>query len=72
MYWVGKYSLFVLRSIKGKGKAIPVRGWTGPEGARRFEARRFQDSRHMKVVKLSALRTGRLHPPENIPGVQLC
>jgi hypothetical protein len=25
---------------------------------------RFQDSRHMKVVKLSALRTGRLYPQE--------
>jgi len=29
---------------------------------------RFQDNRHMKVVSLSALRTGRLYPPGNIPG----
>ena len=26
------------------------------------EASRFHDSRHMKVVKLSALRTGRFYP----------
>jgi hypothetical protein len=44
---------------KGKGKAIPLRAWTGPEGSRWI-----QDNRHMKVVRLSALRTGRLHPQE--------
>ena len=35
--------------------------------SRRFqevEALRFQDSRHMKVVRLSALPTGRLYPQE--------
>jgi hypothetical protein len=31
-----------------------------PWGFREFEAPRFQDNRHMKVVTLSALRTGRL------------
>jgi len=31
-------------------------------------ALRFQDNRHMKVVKLSAVRTGRLYPQGNIPG----
>jgi hypothetical protein len=29
-----------------------------------FEAPRFQDNRHMKVVRLSALSTGRLYPKE--------
>jgi hypothetical protein len=43
---------------KGKGKAIPLEGWTGPEGSR------FQDNRHKKVVRLSALRTGRLYSQE--------
>jgi hypothetical protein len=28
------------------------------------EAPRFHDNRHMKVVRLSALQTGRLHPHE--------
>ena len=37
-------------------------------GFQEVEAPRFQDSRHMKVVCLSALIVGRLYPPENIPG----
>jgi hypothetical protein len=32
--------------------------------AQQVEAPRFQDNRHMKVVRLSALRTGRLYPQE--------
>jgi len=28
------------------------------------EALRFQDSQHMKVLRFSALRTGRLYPQE--------
>ena len=33
---------------------------------------RFHDNRHMKVVKLSALRTGRLYPPGNNRGTHFC
>ena len=33
-------------------------------GFQEVEATRFQDSRHMKVVRLSAVRTGRLYPQE--------
>jgi hypothetical protein len=36
------------------------------------EAPRFQDNRHMKVVRLSALRTGQLYPPGIIPGTRFC
>jgi len=57
---------------KGKGKAIPLQAWTGPEGSREVEAPRFQDNQHMKAVKISALRTGRLYPPGNIPGTHFC
>jgi hypothetical protein len=32
------------------------------------EGSRFQDNRHLKVVSLSAIRTGRLYLPGNIPG----
>ena len=35
-----------------------------PWGFQEVEAPRFQDNRHMKVVSLSALRTGRLWPQE--------
>jgi hypothetical protein len=36
------------------------------------EAPRFQDNWYMKVLKLSALFTGRLYPPGNIPGTHFC
>jgi len=42
---------------QSRGKAIPLQAWRGPE------APRFQDSRHMKVVR-PALRTGCLYPQE--------
>ena len=35
-----------------------------PWGFQKVEAPRFQDNRHMKVVRLSALRTGRLYTQE--------
>jgi hypothetical protein len=37
-----------------------------------LEAPRFLDNRHMKVVRLSALYTGCLYPPGNIPGTHFC
>jgi hypothetical protein len=46
-----------------------------PEQALRVpgvEVPRFQDNRHMKVVSLSALHTGRLYSPGNIPGNNFC
>jgi hypothetical protein len=46
---------------KGKGKAISLQARTSPEGSRRF---RLPDFQHMKVIRLSALLTGRLYPQE--------
>jgi len=43
-----------------------------PAGIQEVEAPKFQDNRHMKVVRLLALRTGRLYPPGNIPGTYFC
>ena len=37
-----------------------------------FKTTTFQDSRHMKVVSLSALSTGRFYPTGNIPGTHFC
>ena len=49
--------------VKGKGKAVPLQAWTGPEGSRKL---RFPD--YMTTAqdggRLSALRTGRLYPQE--------
>jgi hypothetical protein len=49
-------------------KSNPITGLDRPTGFQEVEAPRFLDSRHMKVVRLSALRTGRVYPPGNIPG----
>jgi len=40
-----------------------------PWGFHEIEAPRFQYNPHMNVLRLSALRTGRLYPPGNVPGI---
>ena len=49
-------------------KGNPITGLDRPWGFQEVEVSRFQDSRLMKVVRLSALRTGRLYPPGNTAG----
>jgi hypothetical protein len=41
---------------------------TGPDGSRRLRLPEFLNNRHMKVVRSSAPRTGRLYPSEDILG----
>jgi hypothetical protein len=53
----------VIGKGKGKGKAIPTQACYRHKGFQDFEAPRFPDKGHM-VVRLSALRTGRLHSQE--------
>jgi hypothetical protein len=52
------------KESKGKGKAFPLQAWKGPLEFQEVEAPDFLVNRHMKVVRLSALRTGRLYPKE--------
>jgi hypothetical protein len=47
-----------------KGKDFPLQALTDPWGSRRLRLLEFLDSQHMKVLRLSALRTGRLYPQE--------
>ena len=47
-------------------------GCGGMNEFQEVEAPRSQDRRHMKVVGLSVLRTGRLYPPGNVPGTCFC
>jgi len=53
-----------VKELHSEGKAITLQAWMGPRGFPEVEAPRFQDSRYMKVVRLSALRTDRLYPQE--------
>jgi hypothetical protein len=46
------------------GKAFPLQAWTGPWGSRRLRLPEFLENQHLKVVRLSALRTGRFYPLE--------
>ena len=53
-------------------KINPITGLNRPSGFKEVEAPRFQDIRHKKVVRLSALRSGRLYFPRNSPGTHFC
>ena len=55
-----------------EARCLKVKGLDRPGGFQEAEALKFQDSRHVKVVRLSALRTGRLYTPGNISGTHLC
>ena len=50
--------------IRRKGKAITLQTWTSPTGSRNMRLPEFLDSRHMKVVRLSALCARHLYPQE--------
>jgi hypothetical protein len=52
------------RIKKCEDQSNPIIGLDRPLGFREVEAPRFQDNRHMKVVRLSALSTGRLFSQE--------
>ena len=53
----------LILKVKGKGKAVPLQTWTGPEDSRKL---RFPDfvTAAQDGGTLSALRTGRLYPQE--------
>jgi hypothetical protein len=60
--------LLILRANVKRSHYRPGQALRGQE----VEALRFQDNRHMKVSRLSALCTGRLYPPGNVPGTRFC
>jgi hypothetical protein len=52
----------------GKVISNACTGLDRPRGLQEVEAPRFQDSQYMRVVRFSAVCTGRFYPPGNIPG----
>jgi hypothetical protein len=67
------YFCFQFLPHKHRGRVSnPITGLDRPLGFQEVEAHRFLDNRHMKVVRLSALRTGRLYPPGNTPCIHVC
>ena len=50
--------------LKVKRKEIPVQTHYRPRGFQEFGANRFPDNQHMKMGRLSNLRTGRFYPQE--------
>jgi len=59
-------------ALGGKGKVVPILAWTGLCGSRNLSLPEFLDSQNMKVARLSALCTGHLYPPGEIPGMHFC
>jgi hypothetical protein len=63
---------FNLRPYVAVKQSNPFTCLNRRRGFQQVEAPRFQDSRHMEVVRLSALRNRRLYPQINIPGTHFC
>jgi len=58
-----------------ESKATPVLAWTGPQVSRRLRLPEYLEHRHVEVVRLSAIITGRFYPlppPGDIPGIYFC
>jgi hypothetical protein len=64
--------IFLMYEGKSKGKSIPHRPVTDPEYYRKLRLPDFMTIGNMKVLRLSALRTGHLYSPANIPGIHFC
>jgi hypothetical protein len=69
--WIANITFFCFLIIKVK-VSNSCRGLDRSRAFQEVEAPKFQDNRHLKVVRLSAVCTGLLYPPGNIPGTHLC
>ena len=59
------------KSVKGKGKAVPLQAWSGPEGSRKLRFPDFMTTAQdgSKVVSLTHEPS---LPPGNTPGTYFC
>jgi len=60
---LGRYPLQLGVTRHKNGKFVPVRTWAGPEGSSSWRLPEFIGSWHVKVARLSVLRTLRLYSP---------
>ena len=58
------YHLVLLSKYVRYRQSNAITALDRPRGFQEDDVPRFQDNRHMKVVRLSDLRTGRLYPQE--------
>jgi hypothetical protein len=58
--------------LRENRQRYPMTGLERPKGFQEVEAPIFQNNQHMKVVRLSNVRTGRLYPPRNILAANFC
>ena len=56
---------------KGKGKAVPLQAWTGPEGSRKLRFPDFMTTAQDGGKVVSLTHRPRL-PPRNDPGTHFC
>ena len=61
----------VQQSVKGKGKAVPLQAWSGPDGSRKLRFPDFMTTAQGggKVVSLTHRPP---LPPGNTPGTHFC
>jgi hypothetical protein len=65
------FSLYLCSNTKGKGKAVLLEAWSGPEGSSKL---RFPDfmTTAQDVGKVVSLTHRQPLPPGNAPGIHFC
>ena len=61
----------LLHIDKGKGKAVPLQAWSGPEGSRKLRFPDFMTTAHDSGKFVSLTYRPPL-PPGNVPGIHFC
>jgi hypothetical protein len=67
----GKWESKVFIESKGKGKAVPLQAWSGPEGSRKLRFPDFLTTAQCGGKAISLTHRPHL-PPGNTPGTYFC
>jgi len=68
---VSSFRARIVRKGKGKGKAVPLQAWSGPEGSRKLRFPYFMTMAQECGKVVSLTHRPHLHP-ENSPGTHFC